>query len=100
MLKTKCLIYSRVSSDEQRQKGYSLDFQEKEEVKYCRSHNLEIVKHFYESHTAKIPGRPEFNKMLMYAKQHKIKHLVFLKNDRACSFIIHGRTSRIFFAFN
>lgn len=83
MQKTKCLIYSRVSSDEQRQKGYSLDFQEKEEIQYCKNKNLEIVKHFTESHTAKIPGRPEFNKMIAYARQHKIKNLVFLKNDRA-----------------
>ena len=78
MQKTKCLIYSRVSSDEQRQKGYSLDFQEKEEIQYCKNKNLEIVKHFTESHTAKIPGRPEFNKMIAYARQHKIKNLVFL----------------------
>ena len=45
--------------------------------------NLDIVKHFHESRTGKIPGRPEFNKMLMYAKQHKIKNLVFLNNQRA-----------------
>ena len=83
MSQTKCLIYSRVSSDEQRQKGYSLDFQHKEEVQYCKAKNLEIVKHFTESHTAKIPGRPEFNKMIAYAKRYKIRHLVFLKNDRA-----------------
>ena len=83
MFKIKCLTYTRVSSDEQRQKGYSLDFQKKEEISYCETHNLESVKHFSESHTAKKPGRPEFNKMLAYAKQHKIKHLVFLKNDRA-----------------
>ena len=83
MSQTKCLIYSRVSSDEQRQKGYSLDFQYKEEVQYCKAKNLEVVKHFTESHTAKVPGRPEFNKMIAYAKRHKIRHLIFLKNDRA-----------------
>lgn len=83
MSQTKCLIYSRVSSDEQRQKGYSLDFQYKEEVQYCKAKNLEVVKHFTESHTAKVPGRPEFNKMIAYAKRYKIRHLVFLKNDRA-----------------
>ena len=83
MVKEKCLIYTRVSSDEQRQKGYSLDFQKKEVVQYCESHNLEITKHFSESHTAKKPGRPEFNNMLSYAKRYKIKNVVFLKNDRA-----------------
>lgn len=83
MVRQKCLIYTRVSSDEQRQKGYSLDFQHKEEISYCNARGLEIVKHYSESHTAKIPGRPAFNEMITYAKRHKIKNLVFLKNDRA-----------------
>ena len=83
MVRQKCLIYTRVSSDEQRQKGYSLDFQHKEELAYCHARGLEIVKHYSESHTAKIPGRPEFNNMIAYARRYKIKNLVFLKNDRA-----------------
>lgn len=83
MSKTPCLTYSRVSSDEQRQKGYSLDFQYKEEIQYCQARGLVSVKHFTESHTAKKPGRPQFNEMLDYAHKNKIKDLVFLKNDRA-----------------
>ena len=83
MYDSRCLIYTRVSSDEQRQKGYSLDFQYKELVEYCKKQGLTIVKHFTESHTAKKPGRPEFNNMLDYANKNKISNLVFLKNDRA-----------------
>ena len=83
MYDSRCLIYTRVSSDEQRQKGYSLDFQYKELVEYCKKQGLTIVKHFTESHTAKKPGRPEFNNMLDYAHKNKISNLVFLKNDRA-----------------
>ena len=83
MFDARCLIYTRVSSDEQRQKGYSLDFQYKEILEYCKKSGLTVVKHFTESHTAKKPGRPEFNNMLDYAHKHKISNLVFLKNDRA-----------------
>ena len=79
----KALIYSRVSTDEQRLEGYSLDFQYKELINYCKAKDLDPVKLFTESHTAKRPGRPEFNKMLSYARQHKIYNLVFLKSHRA-----------------
>ncbi|MBR2526511.1 recombinase family protein [bacterium] len=78
-----CVIYSRVSSDEQRQEGYSLDYQLKQLKTYCSENNLHIVQHFWESYTAKKTGRPEFNKMIEFVKKKKIKNLVFLKNDRA-----------------
>lgn len=83
MYDARCLIYTRVSSDEQRQKGYSLDFQYKEILEYCKKQGLTVVKHFTESHTAKKPGRPEFNNMLDFAHKKKINNLIFLKNDRA-----------------
>lgn len=83
MYDSRCLIYTRVSSDEQRQKGYSLDFQYKELIEYCKKQGFKVVAHFTESHTAKKPGRPEFNNMLNYAHKHKISNLIFLKNDRA-----------------
>lgn len=79
----KALYYTRVSTDEQRLKGYSLDYQDKQILQYCHEKGLVPVKKFSESHTAKRPGRPEFNNMLAYAKQHKIKHIVFLINHRA-----------------
>ena len=83
MIKDDAIIYTRVSSDEQRQKGYSLDYQLKMLQEYCNGKNLNIIKLFSESHTAKKPGRPEFNNMLNFAKANNIKHLVYLKSDRA-----------------
>lgn len=72
------LTFTRVSSDEQRQKGYSLDYQRKETDLYCKNKNLNIVKHFSESHTAKKPGRPAFNEMLKFAKKTGYKkHCLF-----------------------
>lgn len=79
----KAILYTRVSSDEQRKSGFSLDYQEKQGRDYAEKNNLNIVKIYKESFTAKKPGRPLFNEMLHYVKRHKIKHLIFLKSDRA-----------------
>lgn len=77
------ITYTRVSSDEQRQKGYSIDYQQKETQEYCKIKNFNIIRRFSESYTAKKPGRPAFNEMLKFAKKKGIKNLVFLKSDRA-----------------
>ena len=82
-MKTDAVLYTRVSSDEQRKSGFSLDYQEKQGRQYASKLNLNIVKIFSESYTAKKPGRPEFNKMLDFCKKFKIRHLIFLKSDRA-----------------
>ena len=78
-----CVIYTRVSSDEQRKSGYSLDYQKKQGEEYARANNLHVVKIYSEWYTAKRPGRPLFNEMLDFCKKNKIKNLIFLKSDRA-----------------
>ena len=77
------VLYTRVSSDEQRKSGFSLDYQEKQGREYAIKNNLQIVKVYTESFTAKKPGRPKFNEMLAYVRKYKIQHLIFLKSDRA-----------------
>ena len=79
----RAVLYTRVSSDEQRKKGFSLDYQEKQGREYAQKNNLQIIKIFTESFSAKKPNRPMFNEMLNYIKKNKIKHLIFLKSDRA-----------------
>ena len=83
MTSEKAVLYTRVSSDEQRKTGFSLDYQEKQGREYAEKNNLQIVKIYTESYTAKKPGRPKFNEMLLYIKKHNIRHLIFLKSDRA-----------------
>jgi len=83
MTTDKAVLYTRVSSDEQRKKGFSLDYQEKQGREYAERNNLQIIKIFTESFSAKRPGRPMFNEMLSYIKKNKIRHLIFLKSDRA-----------------
>ena len=82
-MNNKAIIYTRVSSDEQKKTGFSLDFQAKQGQEYAQKNGLEVVEVFSESHTAKKPGRPLFNEMLNFVKKQKISHIIFLKNDRA-----------------
>ena len=82
-MKTDAVLYTRVSSDEQKKSGFSLAYQEKQGREYAEKNNLTIVKIYSESYTAKKPGRPLFNEMLDFCKKHKVRHIIFLKADRA-----------------
>ena len=74
-MNNKAVLYTRVSSDEQKKKGFSLDYQEKQGREYAERNNLQIVRLFTESFSAKKPGRPMFNEMMSYIRKNKIYNL-------------------------
>ena len=78
------IIYTRVSTDEQAEKGYSLRDQQQRLEKHCEAKGYEIVKHFQDDHSAKTFNRPEFHKLLDFIKKNKglVKKLVIAKWDR------------------
>lgn len=80
----RAILYIRVSTDEQADKGFSLASQEEYLKKYCSINNLEIIHLFIEDHSAKTFNRPEFKKMLTFCRQNKIDidYLLFVKWDR------------------
>ncbi|MEO6302468.1 MAG: recombinase family protein, partial [Bacteroidia bacterium] len=80
----KAILYVRVSTDEQADKGYSLQHQEERLRKYCELHNIEVVELYKEDHSAKTFNRPEFTKLLIAIRKHKVKAelFLFLKWDR------------------
>ena len=69
----KAIIYTRVSTDEQAEKGFSLIDQENTLKNYCKRENYEVVAHFKEDHSAKTFDRPEFQKMLSQIKAKTLK---------------------------
>jgi site-specific DNA recombinase len=70
-MKTKrAIIYTRVSSDEQAEKGYSLQYQEEQLRKYCANRDITIVAHYREDYSAKTFDRPEFNKLMNFCKKN------------------------------
>ena len=79
----KAIIMCRVSTDEQA-KGYSLDVQHEQLVTYCQRNNIEIIKEYKEDHSAKNFDRPEFRKLLKFAKSNKnsIDYLLVTSWDR------------------
>lgn len=65
------IIYCRVSTDEQAQKGFSLDYQEESLKQYCEKMGYNIVKIYREDHSAKNFRRPEWSKLKAFAKTNK-----------------------------
>lgn len=65
------IIYTRVSTDEQASKGYSLPHQKNVLEIYCSHRSINILCHYKEDYSAKNFDRPEFNKILAYIKQNR-----------------------------
>jgi site-specific DNA recombinase len=81
------IIYSRVSTDEQAQQGYSLDYQEETIVKYCEHRGYNILKCYREDYSAKDFERPQWRKIienikLLRNKIGAIDSIVVLRSDR------------------
>ena len=83
-MKRRAFIYIRVSTDEQADKGYSLQHQKERLEKYCEIQNIEIVEIFKEDYSAKTFNRPEFIKLLAMLKKNRnlADMLIFTKWDR------------------
>ena len=60
----KYFLYARKSTDEDDRQVLSIESQITELREFAEKEKLEIVDEFIESKTAKIPGRPIFNKMI------------------------------------
>ena len=78
------ILYIRVSTDEQKEKGYSLGYQLEQLQKYCLANDMEVVALFQEDYSAKTFNRPEFQKMLkqLRSKELRADWLLFIKWDR------------------
>ncbi len=63
-----CLIYTRVSTDEQAAKGYSLPHQKSVLEIYCQHRGINILRHFREDYSAKNFNRPTFKEIQQYIK--------------------------------
>lgn len=83
-MKRRAIIYIRVSTDEQADKGYSLKHQLERLEKYCELQNIDVVAVYKEDYSAKTFNRPEFTKLLATLKKHKnyADLLLFTKWDR------------------
>ena len=83
-MKKTAILYTRVSTDEQAEKGYSLQYQLERLHKYCAAQNIEPAAHFQEDFSAKTFDRPAFKKLLQFCKTNKgtIHYILFLNWSR------------------
>jgi len=82
---TTAYLYVRVSTDEQKRKGYSLPEQEDHLLKYCEFNNIEVVGIYREDFSAKNFNRPEWKKLITTIKKNSGKtenNILFIKWDR------------------
>jgi len=81
--KMKCVIYTRVSSKEQEQEGYSIPSQLKLLTEYAQHKSLKVAKEFIDVETAKKAGRIHFDKMIRFLQDNpNIKIILCEKTDR------------------
>jgi site-specific DNA recombinase len=80
----KAILYIRVSTDEQAERGHSLAYQEEKLTMYCQLKGIEIVKLFKEDYSAKTFERPKIKEMISFLKANKnlIDEMLFIKWDR------------------
>jgi site-specific DNA recombinase len=78
------VIYTRVSTDEQKEKGNSLQDQERDIRRYCDKEGKNILKHYQEDHSAKNFNRPVFREFLddIESKRIKPRQLICHRVDR------------------
>ena len=81
----RAIIYCRVSTKKQEEKGYSLEVQREKNLKYAEDNNLEVVKEFsgQESAWNEDKERKLFTRMVKFVKENEIKHIIFYSRDRA-----------------
>ena len=79
----RCGVYVRVSTDDQRDNGYSIDSQLRMIKEYCEKNDYDIVDVYNDAgHSGKDLMRPEMQRLLKDIKSHKIEIIVAIKVDR------------------
>ena len=80
---TEAVIYTRVSSREQQQEGFSLEAQSRLLREYAQRHGFSIVQAFEDVETAKATGRKQFAKLVDFFKRNEYCRVLLVeKTDR------------------
>jgi site-specific DNA recombinase len=79
------VIYTRVSSREQQQEGFSLGAQSNLLREYADRNGFQVAKGFEDVETAKVSGRTQFNEMVTW-----------FKRNRSCRILLVEKTDRLY----
>jgi len=83
-------IYCRKSTEEEKRQILSIEAQLAELREYAKQNNLFVIKEFYESKTAKEPGREVFNFMLSEIERDNAEGILAWNPDRLARNSIDG----------
>jgi len=86
----KIFLYARKSTDEPERQVLSIEAQMFELREYARKENLNIVREFVESKTAKEPGREIFNEMVASIEKGEAEGILAWHPDRLARNSIDG----------
>lgn len=89
---TQAVIYTRVSSREQQQEGFSLEAQSKLLKGYAERNGLNIVAAFEDVQTAKKTGRKQFGEMLAYFRRNRSCRVLLVEKTDRLSRNFHDHT--------
>ena len=87
-----CVIYSRVSSLEQKRTGYSPEAQQKLLRDYASQRKFQIVQEYFDEESAKSDGRTHFNQMVAFLK----KEIKTKKSENRCKILLVEKTDRLY----
>lgn len=86
VLSVECVAaYVRVSTQEQKLHGLSLDAQKMKLAEYAKKHNMKIVEWYVDEGVSArklIRNRPELQRMIQDAEKGKFTRIIFIKLDR------------------
>lgn len=86
VLSVECVAaYVRVSTQEQKLHGLSLDAQKMKLTEYAEAHNMKIVEWYVDEGVSArklIRKRPELQRMIQDAEKGKFERIIFIKLDR------------------
>lgn len=74
----KAVIYTRVSTEDQKENGFSLQDQESRLRRECIRKGYAVIAHYQDDHSAKTFNRPKFQLFLKDFKEKKIKPDIFM----------------------
>ncbi len=80
----KVILYKRVSTDEQADKGFSLKFQDDFLRNYCKTHNYKILGDYVDDASGKDFNRPAYGKLKEWLEKNKgsVDMILFTRWDR------------------
>ena len=90
----RAVLYRRVSTTDQKDKGNSLISQSQRLYEFCSRNSMEIIKDYEEDYSAKNISRPSLSELIKFVTQnkHKVDFILIQKWDRFSRNALQGMT--------